>query len=105
LKCVKKIVGPFALTKFDALNPPVGRSCTSTRHITTAVTTTTTTWVCFFGFLDDSGQIYRYGFARFSVARTRNVLETTTSSLIEYGVGAVNATIGGIVVVVESSHH
>jgi hypothetical protein len=107
LECVEKIVWPFALTEFDALNASVSRYRTSTRHITTAATAAaaTTTWVWFFGFLDDSGQIYRNGFAWSSVARTQNVLETATSSLTEYGAAAVNATIGGIVVVIESSHH
>jgi hypothetical protein len=108
LECVEKIVWPSALTKFDTLNASVGRHRTSTRHITTtatATTTTTTTWVCFFGFLDDSGQIYRNGFAWFSVARTQDVLETATSSLIDYGAAAVNATIGGIIIVIESSHN
>jgi hypothetical protein len=108
LECVEKIVWPFALTKFDAL-ASVGRYRTSARHITTAATATataaTTTWVCFFGFLDDSGQIYRNGFAWSSVARTQNVLETASSSLIEYGAAAVKDIIGGIVVVIESSHH
>jgi len=100
MKCVEKIVWPFGLTKFDAV-ASAGRYRTSTRHITTA--TTSTTRDCFFGFLDDSGQIY--GFAWSSVARTQNVLETATSSLIEYGAAAVNATIVGIVVVIEGSDH
>jgi hypothetical protein len=106
LKCVEKIVWPSTLTKFDTLNASVGRCRTSARNITTATTAApaTTTWVWFFGFLDNSGQIYRNGFAWFSVARTQNVIETATSSLIEYAT-TVNATIGGIAVVIESSHH
>jgi hypothetical protein len=111
LECVEKIVWPSTLTKFDALSASVGRYRTSARNITiataaaAATTTTTITWVWFFGFLDDSGQIYWNGFAWFSVARTQSVLETATSSLIKYGATAVNANIGGIVVVIESSRH
>lgn len=102
---VQEIVWPFSLTKFDALNASVGWYRTPTCHITSTATTTTTAWVWFFGLLDDPGQIYRNGFAWFSVARTQNVLKTATFSLIEYGAAAVNVTIGSIVVVIESSHH
>jgi hypothetical protein len=97
LECVQKIVWPFTLTKFDALNA----SLTSTRHITTGATT----WIWFFGFLDDSGQIYRNGFAWSSVARTQNILETATPSLIEYVTRAIKATISAIVFVIACSHH
>lgn len=106
MECVEKIVWPFGLTKFDALNASVGQYRVSTRHIATPATAAAaTTWVWFFGLLDDSGQIYRNGFAWFSVARTQNVLETPTSSLIECGAAPINAPIGGIVVVIESSRH
>jgi len=107
LECIEKIVWPSTLTKSDPLNASVARYRTSVRNITTATAAaavaTTITWVWFFGFLDDSGQIYSNGFAWLSVVRTQNVLETATSLLIKYGATAVNAAIGGIVVVIESS--
>jgi hypothetical protein len=99
LECVEKIIWPFALTEFDALNTSVHRYWTP-RHIITAAATT---WVWFFGFLDNSQQIYRNSFAWFSLARTHNVLETATSSLIEYGAAAITTTAGDIVVVIAAS--
>jgi hypothetical protein len=101
LERLEKIVWPFALTKFNALNSSVYRYCTPSRHIAAA---TTTTWVWFFGFLDDSRQIYGNGFAWFSLAGTHSVLETATSSLTEYG-AAITATTGGIIVIAASSRH
>jgi hypothetical protein len=103
LECIEKIVWPLPLTKFDKLNASVHRYRTPGRHSITAAVTTTT-WVRFFRFLNNSQQIYRNGFTWFSLARPQNILETATSSLVEYGVAAVTTTTSSIVIVVASSH-
>jgi hypothetical protein len=103
LECVEKIVWPFSLAKFDTLNASIHWHRTPGRHITTAVTTST--WIWFFGFLDDSQQIYGNGFAWFSLAGTHNVFETATSSLIECGAATITSITSSVVVVVIASNH